>query len=132
MFDIEAINKQIGGVGNNIHAIRKGKHRAQIVQADGTKTKVLSPVKYSKDSKENVLSLTADMTAGAKLSSSLNKHIQLVYPDSNTVMFGRRIKTRYGWASRVDIVPISGQEAEEERILSRLKTRATETSTAAS
>ena len=39
MFDIEAINKQIGGAGNNIHATRKGKHIAEIVQADGTKNK---------------------------------------------------------------------------------------------
>ena len=31
---IETINKQIGGVGNNIRAIRKGKLKAEVVQDD--------------------------------------------------------------------------------------------------
>ena len=115
MFDVEIINEQIGGVGNNICATRKGKLRANILQADGTKkTKVLSPVKFSKDAQENLLSITAEMSAGAKLSSNSNKDIQLVYPDGDTVTFDRRIKTKDGWVSRVDIIPIPGQEATEE------------------
>ena len=60
MFDIENINEQIGGVGNNIRATRKGKLKAEVVQADGSKTtKIPRPVKYSKDAKEKLLSLTA-------------------------------------------------------------------------
>ena len=95
MFDIENINKQIGGVGNNIHLTRKGKLKAEVVQADESKsTKILSPVKYSKDAKENLLSITAEMTAGAKLSSTTINEIKLVYPDGDTVTFDRRIKTR--------------------------------------
>ena len=37
MFDIEAINEQIGDVGINIRTTRKGKLRADIVQVDGSK-----------------------------------------------------------------------------------------------
>ena len=74
VFDVETINEQIGGVGNNICTTRKGKLRANILQADGTKkTKVLSPVKYSKDAQENLLTITAEMSAGAKLSSNPKK-----------------------------------------------------------
>ena len=82
MFDIENINEQNSGGGNNIHVTREGKLKAEVVQADGSKsTKILSPVKYSTDAKENLLSLTAEMTAGAKLSSTTNNDIQLVYLD---------------------------------------------------
>ena len=78
MLDIEAIKEQIGDVGNNMHAIKKGKLRADVVQADRSKkTKVLSPIKYSKN--ENLLSLTAELSVGAKLSSSSNNDIQLTY-----------------------------------------------------
>ena len=76
MFDIEAINEQIGGVGHDILAIRKGKFRAEIVQAnESKKTKILSSAKYSKDAKENLLSLTEEISAGAKLSSTPNNDI---------------------------------------------------------
>ena len=110
MFGIETINEQIGGVGNNIRPTRKGRLKAEVVQADGSKTtKILSPAKYSKDAKENLLYLTAVMTAGAKLSSTTNDDIQLVYPDGDTVTFDRRIKSRYGWVSGVDITPILGK-----------------------
>ena len=76
MFDIENINEPISGVGNNVRATRKGKLRAKVVQVDGSKTtKILSQAKYSKDAKENLLSLTAEMTAGANLSSTTNNDI---------------------------------------------------------
>ena len=49
MFDIETINEQISGVGNNIRATSKSKLKAEVVQADGSKTTtILSQVKYSK------------------------------------------------------------------------------------
>ena len=80
MFDIETTNEQIRGVGNNIRATRKGKLKAEVVQADRSKTtKTFSPVKYSKDAKEHLLSLTAEMTAGAKLSSTTNNDMKLVH-----------------------------------------------------
>ena len=80
MFDIENINEPISGVGNNVRATRKGKLRAKVVQVDGSKTtKILSQAKYSKDAKEILLSLTAEMAAGAKLSSTTDNVIQLVY-----------------------------------------------------
>ena len=81
---------------------RKGKLRAEVIQADGLKkTKILSPVKYSKDATENSLSITAEMSTGAKLSSTSNNEIQLVYPDGDIVTFDRRIKTKDGWVSGV-------------------------------
>ena len=93
MFDIENIDEQIGDVGNNIRVTRKGKLKAEVVQADGSKTtKTLSPVKYSKNAKEKLLSLTTEMTAGAKLSSTTNNDVQVVYPDGYTVTFDGRIK----------------------------------------
>ena len=55
------------------------------------------------------------MTAGAKLSSTTNNNIQLVYPDRDTVMFDRRIKTRDDWVSEVDIMPIPGKQAKKEK-----------------
>ena len=68
-----------------------------MVQADGSKPRrILSPVNYFKDTQENLLSITAEMTAGAKLWSADNNEIQLVYPDGDTVTFDRRIKTKDG------------------------------------
>ena len=55
------------------------------------------------------------MTADAKLSSTTNNDIQLVYRDGDTVTFDRRIKTRDGWVSGVDIVPILDGQAKEEK-----------------
>ena len=116
MFDVEDINNQIGGVGNNIHATRKGKLKVEVVQADGSSsTRILNPVKYSKDAQENLLSITAEMTAGAKLSSTDNNDIQLVYPDGDTVTFDRRIKTKDDWVSGVDVKPITGEPAKKEQ-----------------
>ena len=118
MFDVEDIDDQIGGVGNNIRATRKGKLKVEVVQADGSSsTRILSPVKYSKDAQENLLSITAEMTAGAKLSSTDNNEIQLVYPDGDTVTFDRRIKTKDGWVSGVDIKPIIDKPAKQEQAL---------------
>ena len=113
------INKQIGGVGNNIRATRKGKLKAEVVQADGSKTtKILSPAKYySKEAQENLLSLTAEMTAGIKMASTTNNDTQLVYPYGDTITFDKRITTRDGWVSGVDIVPIPSKHAKEERAL---------------
>ena len=116
MFDTENINEQIGGVGNNMRTTRKGKLKTEVVQADGSKsTRILSPVKHSKDAKETLLSLAAEMTAGAKLSSATNNDTQLVSLDGDTVTFDRHIKTRDGWVSGVDIVPIPGKQAKEEK-----------------
>ena len=55
------------------------------------------------------------MTAGAKVSSTTNNDIQLVYPDGATVTFDRRIKIRDGWVSGVDIVPLPGAQTKEEK-----------------
>ena len=55
------------------------------------------------------------MTAGAKLSSTDNNEIQLVYPDGDTVTFDRRIKTKDGWVSGVDVKPITGKPAKQEQ-----------------
>ena len=57
------------------------------------------------------------MSAGAKLPSTSNNDIQLVYPNGDTDTFDKRIKTIDGWVSGVDIVPFPGQEAKEERAL---------------
>ena len=97
MFGVKDINDQIGGVGNNIRATRKGKLKVEVVQAEGSSlTRILSPVKYSKDAQENLLSITAEMTVGAKLSSTDNNEMQLVYPDGDAVTFDRRLKTKDG------------------------------------
>ena len=61
------------------------------------------------------------MTAGIKLSSTTNNNIQLVYPDRDTVMFDRRIKTRDDWVSGVDITPIPGKQAKEEKAFAATK-----------
>ena len=67
--------------------------------------------------KEILLSLTAEMSAGAKLSSTSNNVIQVVYPNGDADMFDKRTKTIDGWVSGVDIVPFPGKEAKEERAL---------------
>ncbi len=47
MYNIKDINEEIGGVGSNIKATKKGKLRCLAVQADGSSTeKALDPVKY--------------------------------------------------------------------------------------
>ena len=53
MYDIEDINEEIGGVGSNTKATRKGKLRCLAVQTDGSSIeKVPDPVKYSKNIRE--------------------------------------------------------------------------------
>ena len=62
-----------------------------------------------------MLFITAEMTAGARLSSPTNNGIQLVYPGGDIVTFDRRIKIRDGWVSGVDIVPLPGAQTKEEK-----------------
>ena len=107
MYDIEDIYEQIGGVGSNIVATKKGKLKCRAVQANGSSTnKVLDPVKYSVQTRERLLSITNEMSKGAKLGCDANNNIRLDYPDGSHIVFDRRIKTKDGWVAGVDIVPL--------------------------
>ena len=76
MYDIEDIYEQIGGVESNIVATKKGKLKCRAVQADGSSTeKVLDPVKYSKQTRDQLLSITNEMSKGAKLGNDENNNI---------------------------------------------------------
>ena len=57
------------------------------------------------------------MSGRAKVSSNPNNDIHLVYLDRDTITFDRRIKTKDGWVSRVDIIPIPSQDSTEEQAL---------------
>lgn len=106
MYDVVAINERIGGIGSDVKATKKGKMRGLIKQADGTKTVKDLFVKYCERAKENLFSITQELSKGAKLGSDDSNNITLNYPDGSKITFDRRMKTRDGWVSGVDVVPI--------------------------
>ena len=94
------------GVGAGIKATRKGKFRGFAVQANGVRTYLeLGCVKYSAGLKQDLFSITAELSAGAKISNDRNNNIQLTYGDGTNIKFDRRIKTVDGWVAGIDIVP---------------------------
>ena len=112
MYDVETIKEAIGGVGDDVIATRKGKLRCLVKQADGSSTqRVLSPVKYCENAREGLLSITNEMSNGATLGSDGTNNIVLRYPDGDTIVFDRRIKTRDGWVAGVEVIPLTDETA---------------------
>ena len=110
MYDLEDIQDEIGGVGSAIKATRKGKFKGYILQADGTKTyRELDCVKYSAELEQDLFSITAELSAGARITSDENNNIELTYGDGTKIKFDRRVKTKDGWVAGVDIIPIQEQ-----------------------
>ena len=106
MYDLEDIQEEILGVGAGIKATRKGKFRGFAVQANGVRTYLeLDCVKYSAGLEQDLFSITAELSAGAKISSDKNNNIELTYGDSAKIKFDRRVKTKDGWVAGVDVVP---------------------------
>ena len=107
MYDLEDIQEEILGVGAGINATKKGKFRGFIVQANGEKTyRELDCVKYSAGLEQDLFSITAELSAGARVSSDENNNIELTYGDGTKIKFDRRVKTKDGWVAGVDILPV--------------------------
>ena len=112
MYDLEEINENIGGVGGGVKATRKGKFRGLITQANGDKAyRNLDCVKYAAGLQEDLFSITAELTAGAKISNDENNNIGLTYKDGTTIKFDRRVKTKDGWVAGVDVEPATNETA---------------------
>ncbi len=93
MYNIKDIYEEIGGVRSNIVATKKGKLKCRAVQADGSSTKkVLDPVKYSKQTREQLLSITNEISKVAKLGNDEKNNIRSDYPDGSQIIFNHRIK----------------------------------------
>ena len=105
MYDVTRIHEQIGGSSKvPIIATLKGKQRVVAKMVDGTMTElVLDPVKYSKDLTSPLLSMTCEMSHGAQVSNDADKNLVLSYLDGSKIVFDRRVKTKDGWVSGVNI-----------------------------
>ena len=106
IIDIETINEQIAGVENNTCATRKGTLKADTLCKQMDKKVLVFAILQQKYLDAPIYQAIQTMT-----------YLQHVYPDGDTVTFDRCIKTRDGWVGEVDIKPIPGQEAEEQRAL---------------
>ena len=131
MYEVEHIHESIGGIGSDVKATKKGKLRSLIKQADGTSTVKVLQVKYCARANENLFSITQELSKGAKLGSDDSNNITLDYPDGSKITFDQPIKTRDGWVSGVDVVPIindvaklSQDETKAEAIKSSAKEKA--------
>jgi len=78
--------------------------------------RILDPVKYCKDLKDKILSLTNEMSKqGGKLRSDKKSNITIEYPNGDVVVFDRRMKTKDGWEGSIEII----SNAEEIAFLSK-------------
>ncbi len=126
MYDVEPIDESIGGIGPDpLRATKKGKKKCLIKQADGTLTeKVLYPCKYAADASDNLFSITAELNHGAQITNDQHNNITLTYPDDSKIIFDRRLKTKDGWITGVDIVsPHSNDEMAKGESGDREKTK---------
>ena len=83
MYDVEEINKLIGGIESDICATKKGKIRCLVEQVDSTSTETILTVKYCKLARENLFLITQELSKGAKLGSNDSNTIILTYPHCN-------------------------------------------------
>ncbi len=90
----------------------KGKKDVIIKQGDGRTTwYTLEFVKYRKQAKVNLLSLTSALSKGGVLSSDDQNKI-VINHDCMKIVFDQRIKTHDGWVCGVDVLPSEVQSIE--------------------
>jgi len=69
-------------------------------------TIVLHPVKYCKDAKVNLFSITNSLKNDNCLSNDKKKNIVISCGNGRKLVFDCRIKTRDGWVSGIDLIPV--------------------------
>ncbi len=90
----------------------KGKKDVIIKQVDGRTTcYTLEPVKYCKQAKVNLFSLTSTLSKGGVLSSDDQNNI-VINHDGMKIVFDQQIKTCDGWVCGVDVLPSEVQSIE--------------------
>lgn len=52
------------------------------------------------------MSITAELSSGAQLSSDKHNNLVLTYDDGDKIVFDRRIKTRGGWVAGVEMTQV--------------------------
>ena len=106
MYDVEDINDIIGMPDgkSTVRATKKGRKQFVIEQLDGTTTiKEFYPVKYTPGISDRLLSINAELSNGAVLSSDNRNNLVLTYGDGSRIVCDRREKTKDGWVSGVDM-----------------------------
>ncbi len=83
----------------------KGKKDIVIRQVDSRTTcYTFEPVKYCKEAKINMFSLTSALSNDGVLSSDDQNNI-VINQDDMKIVFDRQIKTHDGWVCGVDVLP---------------------------
>ncbi len=83
-----------------MYATKVGKLVIAIQPADAAQAeviKVFKNVKFVPNLSENLFSITAELSKGARMQSDADMNIFLFYPDDTQIVFDRRISTRNGW-----------------------------------
>ena len=106
MEDVEEIDEYIEGVGGKVHVTKKGYKRYDFKQVDGSSTQRRIKTKYCPSLKVRLLSITAELSNGAQLSSDKHNNLVLTYGNGDTITFDRRIKTRDGWVAGVEMTQV--------------------------
>ena len=110
MYDVQMINDRIGMIDakSSVRAVKMGRKRYIFRQIDGTETiRELYPVKYAPTVVQKLLSLTRELETGATLrSDTKTNNIELTYADKKVIVLDRRYKTKHGWVSGVEMLPI--------------------------
>ncbi len=86
-------------------ATKDGKKRMLFFQSDRKLTKrILSPVKIFPTETERLISITNEMSNGAKLSSNVQNDIILTYSNGDKITFDLHTKTSSGWVPGIKVM----------------------------
>ena len=106
MFNTIDIKEFYGGVGGKIVATKRGMKKFSVKQKDGTMKEITLNIDYSPHATENLLAVSKEMQRGATLSNDGEKNIILSYPWGVELIGDRRLRTRSGWISGVELLPV--------------------------
>ncbi len=75
------------------------------LQANGKITeRILGPVKIFPNATERLITITNEMSKGAKLSSNDQNDIILTYPNGDKIIFNHYTKTSSGWVMGIEVL----------------------------
>ena len=97
-------------------AVEKGKMRCAFKGTKGrTVHQTLFPVKVVQGFKEDMFSVTAELSNGGVLSSDRRKNIVLKYEDDENIVFNWCCKTQDGWIEGIKVLPCTSDVAKLSR-----------------
>ena len=118
-YDVEIIQETIKGVGGGTGASWKGKKMKRIDQVDGTHSYLEVFGKGGGTIGDDLFGCHLEGKNGATLSTNDDGHLVLTYPDDHTIIMDRRMQTRDGWVSGVQMTPVDRDDVAQVATIAR-------------